>query len=159
VSVVAENKILHRSSEVPSWFWMAYTGGIQFIGEQFGQLKIFRNLGFAKEDKKALTTDLWQFVGCDLKGEGEESRPTTRRILISLSGMEIGWIQYDVTDGKDLPLDGSAVVGRSRTDELGPRKYHVLILRQRVENKYKRARFGIVQANYISRQRSSVLII
>jgi hypothetical protein len=129
---------------------MAYTGGIQCIGEEFGQLEIFRNLGFAKEDRKALTTDLWKFVSCDLKEEWEESRPTIRRILISLSGMETGCVQYGVTDGKDAPLDGSAVVGRSRTDELGPRKYHVFILRQRVENKYERVGLGMVQADYLS---------
>jgi hypothetical protein len=150
-------RIPHKSGEVPSWSWMAYTGGIEFIEDEYGDLDVFQNLKFDEEDRKALTTDLWEFVDCHLKGEEEESGATSRKMLISLSGMEIGWIQYDVKDGQDLPLDGSAVVGRSKAKgRLDPQNCHILILRHRVKNKYERVGFGMVQEGYVSRQRPSV---
>lgn len=81
-----------------------------------------------------------------------------RWILISLSGMEIGWIQYDV-NGQDLPLDGITVVGRSKAKGLDFWNHYILILRRGVENEYQRVRFGIVQEGFISRQRSGIRIV
>jgi hypothetical protein len=89
-----------------------------------------------------LITDLWEFVDCYLKEEEDELGAISRKIVIS-SRREIGWILYDVEDRQDLPFDGSAIVGRLKANELGLRKYHILILR-RVENHYKRGGTGIV---------------
>lgn len=150
-------RILHEPGEVPSWSWMVYTGGIEFAEDKFGDLDLLQNVRFAEEDRKVLITDLWEFVDCHLKEEEEESRATSRKIVTS-SGREIGRISYDVEDGQDL-LDGSAVVGRSKANELGLRNLHILILRRRVDGHYKRVGAGMVQEGYISRQKPGVRIL
>jgi hypothetical protein len=124
-------RILHEPGEVLSWSLIAYIRGIEFIEDNFSDLDLFQNIRLAEEDRKVLITDLWEFVDCHLKEEEEESGATSRKIVI-LSGREIGWILYNVEDGQDLPFNGSAVVGRSKANELGLRNHHILILRCRL---------------------------
>ena len=135
-------RIEYTSIKVLSWSWMAYTRGIEFINVEFGRLDVCQNLNFVEEDRNALITDLWEIGNCHFKGDEEELGAISCKILISLSGMEIGWIQYDVNNGQDLPLDGITVVGRSKAKGLD--LYYVLILRCGVENEYQRVGVGVV---------------
>jgi hypothetical protein len=136
---------------------MAYTGGIEFIDDKFGQLDVCQNLNFVEEDRNALIADLWEIGNCHFKGDEEELGAISCRVLISLSGMEIGRIQYDVNNEQDLPLDGITIVGRSKAKGLD--LYHVLILRRGVENEYQRVGVGVVQEGCISWQRSGIRIV
>ena len=97
--------------KVPSWSWMAYNGGIDFVvKEEFGHFEGYRNLKFLKE-QNSLAPDLQEFTGCDL--EEEEGGPAaTSCKLVELSGSAIGWISYDVEIGQDFCLIQCAVIGR-----------------------------------------------
>ena len=112
---------------------------------------------FALDDRKVLITDLWGFENCHLRDEAKELGKTARKV-VNLSGREVGWIRYDVADTQDLSLDRSAVIGRLKARKVGPRQFHILILRRRGEDRYERAGAGMVQEGYILRQRSSVRI-
>jgi hypothetical protein len=153
-------RIEYKSLEVPSWSWMAYTGGIKFIDVDYGTLEVFNNLRFAKGNKKALITNVWEFGDCHLKKE-----EATRYQILDSCGTEIGWIMYDIEDGKDLRLERSVVVGRtcqsdgSESNGLDNRKYHILIVRQRAGNEYERVGIGTVQHGYISQQQPDICIL
>ena len=90
-----------------------------------------------------------------MKEEEGVSGATSREIM-TLSGRKIGWISYDTESGQDLPLKGSAVVGRSTTNQSD---YYILVLRHRLGNEYERAGIRMVQQDYISRQVPDVHII
>jgi hypothetical protein len=153
---VSMRRIDYKPSEVPSWSWMAYTGEIEFVVKDwFPQFDGFRNLKFAFEDRKVLITDLWEFGECRLKEEEGGSGAMSREI-VTLSGRKVGWISYDTESGQDLPLKGSAVIGRSTTKESD---YYILVLRHRLGNEYERVGIGMVQQHYISRQAPDVNII
>ncbi|KAH6714513.1 hypothetical protein BKA61DRAFT_360698 [Leptodontidium sp. MPI-SDFR-AT-0119] len=52
-------RIDYKSRDVPSWSWMAYNGGIDFMNPDFGKMKVFKNLHFDfkhKNDKLSLIT-------------------------------------------------------------------------------------------------------
>lgn len=157
-SSVPMMRIEYGTREVPSWSWMAYTGGIGFIEDRFGDLEVFQNLRFAEGDRKALITDLWEFGDCHLKEEEAELEATSYKILDS-GRMEIGWTKYDVKDGKDRRLERCVIVGRSKSNRSGHRNCYILVVRQTAENEYSRAGTGMIQQSYISRQRSDVRII
>lgn len=155
-------RIKYKPSEVPSWSWMAYTGGIEFMEDAYGKLEIFKNLKFSEGDQKALVTNVWEFRNCYLK---EAKLGPTRRQILESRGMEIGWIMYDVEDEKDLRRRQSVVVGRTRQGDgpesngLDNRGYHILLVRQRGENEYERVGIGMVQQGYLLRQQLEVRIL
>ena len=158
-------RIKYESHKVPSWSWMAYPGGIEFMKSNYSDFQVFKNLWFAKEDKRALITNVWKFGDCYFKEEEEEAEMETKRQILYSRGMEIGWIMYDIKDGKngkDLRRERSVVVGRTplrdMSDDL---KYHILIVRQRkgARNEYERVGIGEVQQGYVSRQQSDVRIL
>jgi hypothetical protein len=131
---------------------MASTRGIRFIDDGFGSLDIYENLEFA-EDRNILLVDLWEIRDCRFK-EHEKSEPVTRRTLIAFSRIDVGWIEYDISDGQALRPDGITVIGSSsKAKESGFRNYYVLILRREVgseyQKEYQRAGFGIVQENFV----------
>ncbi|RFU29281.1 hypothetical protein B7463_g7054, partial [Scytalidium lignicola] len=150
-------RIKYEPLEVPSWSWMAYTGGIEFMDDHHLAVEVFKNLSFAEWDKKALITNVWEFRDCHLKKEEAESDATGRQILDS-RGTKIGWIMYDVKDGengKDLCWERGVVVKKTyRSNE-----YHILIVRQSAENEYERVGIGTVQQDYLSRQQPNVRIL
>jgi hypothetical protein len=144
-------RIKYKPFEVPSWSWMAYTGGIEFIGDSYGELEVFKNLKFSEGDQKALVTNVWEFRNCNLKEQAKLG--ATRRQILESSEKEIGWIMYDAEDEKDLRRRQSVVVGRTRQE------YHILLVRQRGENEYERVGIGMVQQVYLLRQQLEVRIL
>jgi hypothetical protein len=158
-------RIEYEPSEVPSWSWMAYTGGIEFMDDAYGKLEVFKNLNFSKGDQKALVTNVWEFRNCNLKEEAKLG--ATRRQILESSEKEIGWIMYDVEGEKDLRRRQSVVIGRTcqrdgpESNGLGNLEYHILLVRQRGENEYEYERVGIgmVQQGYLLRQQLEVRIL
>lgn len=149
--------INYKPNEMPSWSWMAYTGGIEFIEDKYGSLDLFRDVRFMGEDGKVLITDLWGFIDCQLKQE-VELETTSHKILTSHSE-EVGWARYDVEDGQDLRLEESAVIGRSADSKAGLRNYHIIILRQKGDNEYLRVGYGMVHEGHVLRQKKNIHIL
>jgi hypothetical protein len=145
--------IEYKTPKVPSWSWMAYEGGIQFLDIRFGGLDLFDNLRFAP-GRNALITNVWEFCGCYLN---EAASETTPRQILDSCGTERGWIIYDVEDGTDLRLERSIVVGRTyQSDKC---HYHILTVRRQAGNEYERTGIGMVQEGYISRQQPNICVL
>jgi hypothetical protein len=155
-------RIKYAPSEVPSWSWMAYTGGIEFMDHEYGKLEAFQNLKLSVGDQKALVTNVWEFRNCYLE---EAKLGVTRRQILESPGMKIGWIMYDIEDEKDLCRRQSVVIGWTRqgdeleSDGLDNREYHILLVRQRGETEYERVGIGMVQQGYLLRQQLEVRIL
>jgi hypothetical protein len=72
-------QIGYAPGTIPSWSWMAYSGGIQFMDIPFGQVNWNRNLQLNKEHKyvffnifekkgrRALVNDIGVFRNCSLE--------------------------------------------------------------------------------------------
>jgi len=148
-------RIAYKPPAVPSWSWMAYTGGIKFMDIDVFKLDLFKNLKFYGDNKQALITDVWKFRG-DLKAK-EQSEAVSRRILDSY-GKERGWIVYDVKGEEDLASKRSVVVGRTGSEDQS--KYYMLIVKQREGNQseFERVGIGMVQKGYISRRQADVCV-
>jgi hypothetical protein len=143
--------------KVPSWSWMAYEGGIEFIQFEelpYQELDLFNDLSFTP-DKTALITKVWKFQGCSLNQEVVSE--ASRQQILDSGGTGRGWIMYDVKDGADLCRERSVVVGRRSKS----REYHILVVRQTEDNEYeyKRVGIGMVQHGYISRQQPDIRIL
>ena len=104
-------RIGYETSIVPSWSWMAYDGGIQFIDIPFSDVDWIENLRFNGKHKHALVTDVGVgvFRNCSL-----EPTDTSYAILDSrkVERVERGWIQYDIKASGDLHDERCVVVGR-----------------------------------------------
>lgn len=83
----------------------------------------------------------------------------TSHKITNSSSEEVGWVQYDVEDGQNFHLEGSAVIGMSKASEAGLHNYHVIILRQKADNEYRRIGYGVIQWDYVVRQRSDIWIL
>ncbi len=156
-SDVPVTRINYTSIRVPSWSWMAYTGGIEFIDDIYGVFDVCENLKFADENMNTLIADLWEIRDYKFK-EHEGSAPAIRRTLVC-AGTEIGWIEHDVNNGQVLPLEGVTVAGRSKAKAVDVWSYHVLVLRRGADSEYHRAGFGIVQEGFVSWQKPGIRIV
>jgi hypothetical protein len=154
-------RIEYKSRDVPSWSWMAYTRGIDFMNLDFGKLELFKNLRFDKKhenDKQTLITNIWEFQYCHLKEmEKAESVAAHCEIFDSCDAKK-GWIVYDVKREDDPLLERGVVVGKTESEDQW--EYYMLIVRQRdgKEGEYERVGIGKVQEGYIVRQPADIRV-
>ncbi|KAK3363903.1 heterokaryon incompatibility protein-domain-containing protein [Lasiosphaeria hispida] len=145
-----ENKsppISYKVQTVPSWSWLAYSGGIDFISDAKWDLLIphYEDLGFA-DDGQALNVKVRQFGGNFRMGKkGEEC-------AIVDGTKEVGFVWFDVTDQIQLKDCNCVVVSMLNDDKKDPQKtYHVLIIRKKArDGEYERVGVGKVEAQYVS---------
>ena len=113
---------MYKNRNMPSWSWMAYNKGIQFMDIPFGEvywidnlqfdkkhnyvLHVFFNKIFNKKGKHALITDIGRFWNCSLEQKG------IYYAILDSSKTERGRIQYDITGGEDLHAKRCVVVRR-----------------------------------------------
>lgn len=147
-----ENKtspISYDNRSVPSWSWMAYPGGLNFILDADSDLKVpmAEDLGFIK-DGKALNVKVRKFSGdFRMEDKGEE-------YAIVDATEQIGSIWFDVADQIQLEDCNCSVVGMvgNERKEDAPKTYYVLIIREKDgDGEYERVGVGKVEAKYISR--------
>jgi hypothetical protein len=155
-------RIGYETQVVPSWSWMAYDGGIQFMDLSFSEVDWMVSLRFNKKHKygwfnkkgkPALITDIGVFQNCGL-----EKRDTSYAILDS-GKAERGWIRYDFEASEGLDAERCVVVGREAYEnELW--KYYILVVRPTsVANKYTRVGVGWIQSDYVTRQRRNMRVV
>jgi len=136
---------------VPSWSWMAYSGGIQFMDIPLGEADWVDHLQFDEECDHAITANLGTFQNCTMELDGA-------RYAVLSSGAERGWIQYDVEGGKDLCKEQCVVVGRRSNS--GIAEYYVLVVRSTsVDGEYRRIGVGLIQSDCVVGQRNNVRVV
>jgi hypothetical protein len=158
-------RIRYEPPVAPSWSWMAYDGGIQFMDIPFSDVdwnddfpfnNWFDKLRFSKH-KCALITNVCVFRNCSL-----EQRDTSFAILDS-SKAERGQIQYDVEASEDLHAERCVVIGReSDPNNSGStnRKCYILVVGQTgVDDEYRRLGVGWIQSDYVARQKRNVQVV
>jgi hypothetical protein len=153
--------IPYTDRTVPSWSWMAYSGGIDFIADAKQLLVVSRieDLGF-KRDGKALKVKVRQFgENCRMEQEGEGH-------AIVNGAKRVGFVWFDVADR--FEFKHCVVVGMGEDEEDDPQKtYYVLIIREKADGlmktlrrlttsflfgktPYERLGVGKVEAQYVS---------
>ena len=146
---------------VPSWSWMAYNGGIQFIDIPFGTVDWIDNLRFDKWRKLVLITNIGKFRDCTMEPDGKYYA------ILDFGRTKRGWIQYDVEEGEDLFKERCVVAGKKSSkdkiedgDRLDVKEYYILVVRPTsVDGEYKRVGVGLIQSYYVVRQRFNVRVI
>lgn len=161
-------RIQYETRTVPSWSWMAYDGGIQFMDIPFGDVDWNNKLQFDKEIKHmifdifkrerryALAADIGVFRNCSL-----EQRDISYAVLDS-SKAERGQVWYDVEAGGDPHTERCVVVGRDShgIGESKNKKYYILVVRPTsVDGKYTRVGVGWIYGNHVVRQRLNVRVV
>ncbi|KAK4207642.1 hypothetical protein QBC37DRAFT_298305 [Rhypophila decipiens] len=142
--------VLYEGRTVPSWSWMAYSGGINFIIDRTDRLHVPRSkdLDFTK-DGKALKVQVRTFHGnCQMEKREEE--------YALVDGTKtVGFLWFDVADLIHFKDCNCVVVSMIWDyEEKDARKtYHVLIVRKGSgRRRYKRLGVGKVEAQYVSRE-------
>lgn len=149
-------RIVYKNQHVPSWSWMAYNGGIQFIDIPFNAVDWIGNLRFDKEREAALIADVGKFLDCTMELDGRHYA------VLDPGGMKRGWIQYDVEEGGNLCKERCVVVGRvdGEVVESGLDEYYILVVRPTsMDDEYSRVGVGLIQSDYIVRQRPNVRVV
>jgi hypothetical protein len=154
-------RIKYDSRDVPSWSWMAYTGGINFMKLDFGKLEVFSNLRFDMEhenDKQTLIANVWEFQDCHLKEMEEAGSVAAHCEIFDSCDAKKGWIVYDVKREADFLSEYGVVVGRAPSEHQW--EYHMLVVRQRdgKEGEYERVGVGKVQAGCLVRQPANIRV-
>jgi len=138
---------------------MAYNGGIQFIDIPFGTVDWINNLGFDEEREPALIADIGEFRDCIMEPDGKHYA------ILDFGTTKRGWIQYDVKEDEDLFKERCVVVGKKSSkdkdgDRLDVKEYYILVIRPTsVDSEYKRVGVGLVQSNYVVRQKFNVRVV
>ena len=146
-----------RGQDVPSWSWMACSGGIKFMEVATGSVSWVNTLAFdAERDSAALITDVGQFQYVTLKKNGD------RYTLSNLFGRQKGWVRYDVEGVESSRRDCCVVIGRTeKTEKKISKKYYyiLVVLPTREDREYTRIGVGMVRTGCVKRLRASVRII
>lgn len=147
-------EIAYETQHVPSWSWMAYSGGIQFMDIPFGKVDWIDDLRFDEECDcdHAIIADVGVFQDCLMRPHGK------RCAVLDSGGKERGWIQYDAEDGGELCKEQCVVVGR--TEKSCVEEYYILVIRPtRVDSKYRRVGVGMIHSDYVVRRGINVRVV
>lgn len=117
----------------------------------FGEVDWINSLRFNKKGKHALIADIGGFRNCSLEQKG------VCYAILDSSKTERGWIQYDITRGKDLHAERCVIVGKKTYEDehrLKNKEYYILVVRPTSrDGEYERAGVGLIQSDYVLRQR------
>ena len=148
-------RIVYKTQNVPSWSWMAYNGGIQFMDIPSGKVDWINNLRFDERHELALITNVGEFRDCTMEPDGKHYA------ILDFGRTKRGWIQYDVEEDKDLFKERCVVAGKkSGWNRLDVKEYYILVIRPTsVDGEYKRVGVGLIQSDYVVRQRFNVRVM
>lgn len=145
-------RIGYGDRTVPSWSWMAYPGGIDFISDAKQRLMVPRSadLDFT-DDGVTLTVKVRRFEDCQIGQDGKQFALFARTAFAW--PRKVGSLWFDVADR--IEFKHSVVVGMG--DDNGkkdPRKtYYFLLVREKQGGEgYERLGVGKVEARYISKE-------
>ena len=124
-------------TQVPSWSWMACSGGITFMDVKMGSVSWVDGLAFDDERDCALKADVGKLHSSTIK----------HSIII------------DVINGQENTKHYFVVVGRTETD-VNEEQYYVLVVVPTGEDgEYRRVGAGMVRAGCVEKLRADVRIV
>jgi hypothetical protein len=146
-----------NNEEVPSWSWMAYSGGVRFMNIVIGSVSWVNALAFdAERDSAALIADVGEFRHVIRKPDAN------RYTLFDFFGREKGWVRYDIEGGKSGHSNRCVVIGRTEENEenIGKKYYYILVvLPTREDGEFTRIGVGMVRTGCVKRLRANVRIV
>jgi len=150
-------RIVYKNRNVPLWLWMAYNRGIQFMDIPFSTVNWINNLRFNKWRELALIANVGEFRDCTIEPDRKHYA------ILDFGRTKRGWIQYDVEEDEDLFKERCVVAGKKSIkvgDRLDVKEYYILVVRPTsVDGEYKRVGVGLIQSDYVVRQRFNVRVI
>ncbi|KAK0704361.1 heterokaryon incompatibility protein-domain-containing protein, partial [Lasiosphaeris hirsuta] len=153
-TIPRKENTVDENSEVPSWSWMRYKGGIQFHQIRYGEWDKFRNLQFTR-DGRALVTNVWEFRNCRLQKDlGADSTGIRHQILDS-SGELRGCVMYDVEDYSTLCLEWAIILGAKHESQ----DLYLLVVRRTAGGEYERLGTGMIHRNYVLRKDGDAIFV
>jgi hypothetical protein len=149
--------------DIPSWSWMAYSGGIEFVKVSFVGVSWIKpdHLQFNQERTGAVTASLGEILGCTTRPcENCIARLCETRHELEEAGEERGWVQYDFKGNEKLDTIQCAIIGSKRATDDCPAEYYILLVRPTgADGEYKRVGVRQVQSGCVARQRKSILLV
>jgi hypothetical protein len=147
-------------SPLPSWTWMAYSGGVNFIDIKFGEMEWINSIRFDMKREEAIIASLWAFrewtpVHCGLYHNIQDLNGATKgQIHFDLGGGDILDNLHCVVVGKKVPK-----VASEDNDSAGT-EYHIMVVRSTdVDGEYRRVGPGTVHRSHVVRQRPDVRVV
>ncbi|PSN58766.1 hypothetical protein BS50DRAFT_509840 [Corynespora cassiicola Philippines] len=142
------DQISYDKKSVPSWSWMAYNGGIQFMDIPFNQVSWINNLRFDADCQSTLIADVGRFRHDTIKPAGDHHN------VLNFFGRKRGWIRYDVVEGNNLDEERCVVVGKKA------KEYYILVVRPTgVDGEYSRVGTGLIRSDCVVRERVGVRVV
>jgi hypothetical protein len=144
-----------NDSYVPSWSWMAYSGGIELLDVPLEKVDWVDHLMFDEGCDHALITNVLSFKNLATKADGKQYA------VLDSNRVERGWIQYDVGDSEELVDEKCVVVGTTNGRlRMGRKRYYLLVVRPTgVDNDYRRVGIGRIQSNCVVGPEISVRVV
>ncbi|CAN9240915.1 unnamed protein product [Alternaria alternata] len=144
-----------NNQEVPSWSWMACSGGIEFVEVKMGSVSWVKALAFdTKCDPAALIADVGKLLGCTIKSKGD------RCIVLDIStNNEAGWVRYDIESGAEGSENHCVVVGRTEDNNAAQQYYVLVVVPTKKGGEYRRVGVGKVGTGCVERLGSDVRIV
>lgn len=154
--------------DIPSWSWMAYSGGIEFVKVPFRGVSWIK-LQFNHERNGVVPASLGEIVGCSARRcKNCTARLCEARHEVVEAGVKRGWVQYDFEGDKEPNAIECVVIGSETATDDGPDQYYILLVRptgaddqyKRIrDHEYKRIGVGQVQSSCVARQRENILLV
>ena len=128
----------------------------------FGTVDWINNLRFDKGRELVLNTDVGEFRDCTMEPDGKYYA------ILDFGRTKRGWIQYDVEEDENIFKERCVVVGKKSIedwdsedgDRLDVKEYYILVVRPTsVDGEYKRVGVGLIQSDYVVRQRLNVRVV
>lgn len=153
-SDIEMEEIVYKTQHVPSWSWMAYSGGIQFMEIPFGEVSWIAKLRFDEQCAcdHAIIAGLASFQNCTMKLHGEHY------MISDQGGTKRGWIQYDFKNGEKRCKGQCIVLGKTNIN--GVKEYYIIVVKPtRVDGEYRRAGVGIIYSGCVLRRGIDVRVV
>ncbi|KAK0638916.1 heterokaryon incompatibility protein-domain-containing protein [Cercophora newfieldiana] len=138
------DRIEYSGRTVPSWSWMAYSRGIDFISDPTLVVPPHTDLCF-HNNKPALIVKVRQFANCRIEQEGE------RYAIVADTGKMVGTLWFD---RGYIEFRHCVVIGMRKDNMDDARKtYYILVVRGKGPGQgYERLGVGEVEARYVSKK-------
>jgi len=154
-------RIAYPGDRVPSWSWMAYTGGVRFIRIPAREtVNWATDLRFDNDNKSALIASVRIFQNCTTEQENN------RHIIWDSRRVKRGWIRYDVETNVDLHGMRCVCLGKFRwrgklwERQFGRVRYYMLVVRPTsVNGEYERIGLGVAETSCVGEKALNMKIV
>lgn len=149
-----QKPLIRYKDQVPSWSWMAYSGGIEFILDPNPSSRFprFKDLDFA-DDRPALNFKVRNFGGSCRMGQNKE------KYIILDGEEEVGSLWFDMADQIRFEACNCVVVGAldaemedDKVEDARKGYYIIIVQKEDSDRGYKRVGVGIVRAQSVSEE-------